>query len=210
MIIAHASDLHADFEVLAQLDVKPDLFVFTGDMLPNATRGHVHTELNYQGHWYKRNAWSLLSKLHNAPVLLVPGNHDYIDLAAYLRRDGVDAQDVTPQGVVFQGKRFSGFGHIPVIAGEWNREVSQNELAGLTQATMQSDPDVILTHAPPDGILNGQYTGNIALVRALLSPEHRVNLHLFGHSHEDGGRHLALGGILFVNSATTVQVIELL
>jgi len=209
MRIAHASDLHGWFQILDSVTLVPDVWIFTGDFFPNRTRGNYGIEVLYQTQWYASFARDLVALLRGAPVLLVPGNHDYADLAALLRRDGVDAREVTPHGAVFQGLRFSGFGHIPLICGEWNREASHRELCDLTLTTFQSDPDVLLTHAPPDGILNGQYNGIGAVTSALAYQKHKVRLHLFGHSHEDGGKFAQHMGVLFVNSATTVQVVNL-
>ena len=211
MRIFHVSDLHGDLGVFGQdpTDV-PDLWVFTGDMMPNRTRGNSAIEVPYQMQWYASVYDWWVPRLRGAPVLLVPGNHDYADLALLLRRDGVDAREVTPEGLVFQGLRFSGFGHIPLIAGEWNRESTYRELSDLTTRAIASDPDVLVTHAPPDGILNGFYAGVGALTAALTYGGHRVRAHLFGHAHEDGGRSIQNMGVLFVNSATTLQVVRVL
>ena len=209
MIIAHASDLHGDWSLLSTIPEVPDLWVFTGDMMPNATRGHHSVEIPHQTHWYIKNSWKFLPFLGNAPVLLVPGNHDYADLAVMLHRDGVEAYEVKPHGVVVNGLRFSGFGNIPLIMGEWNRESTYQELHDLTKRSLDSDPDVLLTHAPPDGILNGDYKGIGAVTSALANRDHRVRLHLFGHSHEAGGKMEHHMGVTFVNSAQHLQLISL-
>ena len=142
-------------------------------------------------------------------ITLVPGNHDFADLAMLLRRDGVNAQEVTPEGVDFQGVRFAGFGHIPFIEGRWNREVFVPELRDLSHRTLTvGDPDVLLTHAPPGHILGGSHPGNGPLLTALTHLPHRVRVHLFGHIHETGGRLVEHMGIRFYNSATTVQVLD--
>lgn len=208
MKIAHASDLHGKWDSLTSVVEPPDLWVFTGDMLPNKTRGHVHIEVPFQTRWYGQNASTLIAPLRGVPVLLVPGNHDYADLAKLLRRDGVNAHEVSPRGRVVQGHRFAGFGHIPIIGGEWNREATSWELTDLTEATLNSDPDVLLTHAPPCGILNGDYAGVSALTNALTYRPHRVKLHLFGHAHEGGLKQVTHMGVRFVNSATGVQVLD--
>ena len=210
MKIAHASDLHGFFHVLGGVPTQPDLWVFTGDMLPNKTRGHILTETRYQMAWFGSVAHNVVRWLRGVPVLLVPGNHDYADLANLLRREGVDAQEVTPRGVSFQGATFAGFGHIPFIAGEWNREVTDRELSILTLKTLElGNPDVLLTHAPPGNILNGRYAGNGPLVTALTYHPHKVRVHLFGHAHEDGGQMVEAMDIKFYNSATTVQLVDL-
>jgi Icc-related predicted phosphoesterase len=210
MRIAHASDLHGRYEVLDRVNgVAPDLWVLTGDFFPNRTRGNREVEVRWQTNWFGHKSFSIRRRLLGAPVLLVPGNHDYANLASLLRCDGVDAREVTPEGCTFRGVRFAGFGHIPFIAGEWNRESTTGELYDLTQRCFDCDPDVLLTHSPPDGILNGLYPGIGPITTALTYRPHKVTHHLFGHSHEDGGKVIERMGVTFVNSATTLQWVEL-
>lgn len=210
MKIAHVSDIHGHYSTLDRLGGDaPDLWVITGDFFPNKTRGHVETETRWQTNWFGYKSFSIRRRLLGAPVLLVPGNHDYANLAGLLRRDGVNAREVAPEGCTFGGLRFAGFGHIPIIAGEWNRESTTQELYDLTHRTLDCDPDVLLTHAPPDGILNGRYPGIGPLTTALTYRPHRVTHHFFGHSHEDGGKSVEHMGITFVNSATTLQRVDL-
>jgi len=210
MKIAHASDIHGDVSVLAKVDEPVDLWVLTGDIFPNVTRGNRRIEEVAQVRWYAEMSRWFAHTFGKTPVLLVPGNHDYADLANLLRRDGVNAREVTPEGLTFKGVRFAGFGQIPIIAGEWNRETTMSQLAILTRRTLElGNPEVLVTHAPPDGILNGLYRGIGPLTSYLSYRPHRVRLHLFGHAHEDGGREETIMGIRFVNSALTATVIDI-
>ena len=53
MRVAHASDLHSNLLPLKDVDkAKIDLFIFSGDFFPNATRGNIETEINFQTHWF--------------------------------------------------------------------------------------------------------------------------------------------------------------
>lgn len=214
MKIAHASDLHGSTLLLEGMaehpEDRPDLWVFTGDMFPNITRGNRRIEPNFQAHWYAENELVFKRCLQDRTVLLVPGNHDYVDLAKLLRRSGVDAREVTPDGLTYKKIRFAGFGHIPIIAGEWNLETPMSQLAMLTRRTLEvGNPEVLVTHSPPDGILNGYYEGIAPITSALTYRPHRVRLHLFGHQHEEGGKSVEHMGIRFVNSACTVSIIDL-
>lgn len=210
MKIAHASDLHGAYETLDIAgEERPDLWVFTGDFFPNHTRGIAEIETPWQTRWFAWKAEEILSRLRGAPVLLVPGNHDYANLARLLRIVGVEAHEVTPEGIDFRGVKFAGFGHIPFIAGEWNREATQPELHNLTHAALDSEPDVLLTHSPPQGILNGHYPGIGSITTALTYRPHRVRHHLFGHAHVDGGLSVEHMGVTFTNSATTLQWVTL-
>ena len=60
------------------------------------------------------------------------------------------------------GLKWAGFRHIPAIAGEWAGEVDGYELVELTQklTAMDPQPDVLLTHCPPAGILSTDEYGN--------------------------------------------------
>jgi Icc-related predicted phosphoesterase len=209
MKIAHASDLHGDYHILDRATEKPDVWVLTGDIFPNRTRGNVPNEVAFQQHWFSWKADSIVKRLRGAPVIIVPGNHDYADLAKLLRRSGVTAQEVTTEGLTFQGVRFAGFGHIPIIAGEWNRETGMDQLALLTRRALDlGKAEVLVTHCPPDGILNGNYEGNAPLTSHLAYRPHQVRLHLFGHAHEDGGKEETHMDVRFVNSACTVSIID--
>jgi Icc-related predicted phosphoesterase len=216
MKIAHVSDIHGHYTILDKVKDPPDLWCLTGDIFPYMKSSHhIHWgdpsfEIPHQMRWYSYKGGSIVRRLRGKPVLLVPGNHDFADLAMFLRRDGVDAREVTPEGVEFQGVRFAGFGHIPFIEGRWNREVHTPELRELTHRTLSvGNPEVLLTHAPPGNILGGDYPGNGPLLTALTYLPHQVRVHLFGHIHVTGGCVVEHMGIKFVNSATTVQVLEI-
>lgn len=216
MKIAHVSDIHGQYKILDAIPEDADVVVFTGDIFPymgydhHSVWGKPTFEIPHQMRWYTYKGSSIVRRLRGKPVLLVPGNHDFADLAMLLRRDGVDAQEVTPEGVDFRGVRFAGFGHIPHIGGQWNREVFIPELRDLSLRTLtEGNPEVLLTHAPPGHILGGCHPGNGPLLSLLTHHPHRVSVHLFGHIHETGMRHVEHMGIRFYNSATTVQVLDL-
>lgn len=215
MRIAHVSDMHGAYKILDRVTDPPDLWCFTGDIFPymglrhQAQWGMPSFEIPHQTRWWSYKGESIVRRLLGKPVLLVPGNHDYVGIAALLRGRGVDAQEVTPEGVDFRGVRFAGFGHIPFIEGRWNREASASELWDLSLRTLKvGDPEVLLTHAPPGHILAATYPGNQSLLDALYHIPHRVRTHLFGHIHETGGRSFEDMGIRFFNSATTLQVVN--
>jgi Icc-related predicted phosphoesterase len=185
------------------------VWVLSGDFFPNLTRGDREIETRYQNRWFAQNAFAIKQLLRGAPVLFVPGNHDYADLGTCFRREYMKAWEITPTGFEFHGVRWAGFGHIPFIAGEWDRETTTMQLSILTRRTLEvGNPDILVTHAPPDGILNGNYAGIGPLASALTYSDHKVKVHLFGHAHEDGGLQIEHMGIRFVNSAMTAQVIN--
>lgn len=81
------------------------------------------------------------------------------------------------------------------------------------------DTDILITHCPPYGILDGvhrmnspevEYTGSPALFKAL--GEIKPKLHVFGHIHEHGGKRILLKHIdcdtVCVNAAIMDKVYE--
>lgn len=216
MRIAHVSDIHGHYKILGMIEDLPDLWCLTGDIFPYMgfndynEWGTPSSEIPHQIRWWGHKGDSFVRRLGGKPVLLVPGNHDFADLASLLRRDGVNAREVTPEGLEFRGIRFAGHGHIPFIQGRWNREVFDDQLRDLAHRTLtEGNPDVLMTHAPPGHILGGEHPGDAPLLTALTYQYHRVRVHLFGHIHETGGRMVEHMGIKFYNSATTLQEIEL-
>jgi len=214
MIIGHFSDLHGHLDPLLESKGNPDLWVATGDIFPNFTRGHAQVEVGYQTKWFSLHARDLLLRLDGVPLLSVPGNHDWVDFAKLLSRHGHPAYSVTPKGIYLMGHKFAGFPNIPIIAGEWNYEAPSVYLAALVKMTMASKPDILVTHAPPDGILDmggpeGHTGGIAALTGALAYTHHNVKVHLFGHIHEAGQESVEEMGIQFYNGSMGVRFIEI-
>lgn len=150
-----------------------------------------------------------------APVVCVRGNHDFIDLEGFFTGGLTYEIGVDPY-VTFDvlGLRFGGFRGIRHIAGEWSDELRPEALDD--RARQLPECDVLVTHCPPEGILDGVDTGfgdleNVgcaALASRLMRPDSRVKLHCFGHIH---GRHgmRTIGPTVFSNAATTVNVIDI-
>jgi Icc-related predicted phosphoesterase len=215
MKILHSSDLHGSYKpLLAALEGDYDIWIDTGDFFPNKTRGTA-IEASYQTRWfggYKGLGERIKARIGNRPMISVPGNHDFVNLAHLLTRSGVQAFDITDPifnpsfpPFSFHSVRFAGFREIPYIAGEWNGEAHCfDDQINRVAAT---NPDILLTHAPPSGVLSDQW-GIPALTTYLFYQPHRIKLHLFGHVHEHGGEEVTEGGIRFVNGATTIRTVE--
>lgn len=65
-------------------------------------------------------------------------------------------------------------------------------------------PDVLLTHAPPAGVLDDDRHGARGvpeLAARLARGGHNVRHHLFGHVHARGGETLVRDGVRYVNGA---------
>jgi len=208
-IIAHASDLHGDLGPLMALGVRPDVWVLSGDICPNESRGFADIEVPYQTEWAHDFRAELAEIFEGRPVVSVPGNHDYIDMGAVLRDLGLIAHTVSETNpVTMAGLRFAGFRHVPWMYGEWAGET--HEFGAVIDQVFSQNPDILVTHAPAAGILDdGMAIKSIReLATALAYRPHGIQAHLFGHVHTVGGQQVNEMGIQFSNAAETCQIIE--
>lgn len=218
MRIAHASDLHGNIKLLGNVEA-PDLWIISGDFFPNYGRGPLtdrridpNHEIGFQYDWWERKSERIMGLLRNAPVIWIGGNHDFISLIPLLSQwnYGAEIHDLGHGPVTFGGKVFAGFSEIPYINGEWNGE--EHSFEDIVQRTMECDPDILVTHAPAAGLLDTSSYGHVGiseLTTQLTYAPHRITHHFFGHVHDSGGKKLEEMGILFVNSAETIQVVNL-
>lgn len=236
--ILHTSDRHGSWRPILGFE-DFDLWIDSGDWMPNITRG-TPIEARFQASWmtldklklrklYQRAgdfyptdseqpphtgsiAQRLTTWLAGRPMLCVPGNHDYADLAACLRTAGAQALNLTKGPAKVGGLRFAGMREIPVIAGEWAGESGEPELRAAVERVMSFDPQVLVTHSPPNGILDlsdnkGGHVGISALTQWLVYRPHRVQLVLFGHVHEQPAVVREMD-IMFSNAAQTARILE--
>lgn len=214
MKVIHCSDLHGHHEFLRRAPVAGvDALIISGDWFPNDDRepSTNRYEKAFQERWFRGNAEKILRSLRGVPVLWLPGNHDYANFGQILRERGYPAVDITRTGVEFGGRRFAGFGEIPIIDGFWSGESTDEELSRVVAETIEvGNPEILVTHAPPQGILDGGVPnyGVAALSTWLNFGDHQVRHHFFGHVHECGGESVEKWGVQFHNGATCVRVYD--
>ncbi len=220
MILGHASDLHGRYSMLEGVAL-PDVWVITGDFFPTKGRGQTgrieaDAEIDYQVRWWRNKGPSVMRRLGGRPVLWVGGNHDYVNLAGLLKMSKYEGAtfDVAAAPVDFGGHRFAGFREVPYMEGEWVGE--SHDLSDVVARAMDADPTVLLTHAPPAGILDDDGMGTMGhgggvspLTTALTWRPHRIVAHLFGHIHQHSGRDVEEMGIRFYNGAEKVRLVEI-
>ena len=218
MKVLHSSDIHGNYKWLLKKhkDTDFDVWLDTGDFFPNVGRvqktGYTidrGAEYSYQGRWWgwKQLASRFTEWLDGRPVVTCPGNHDFINLAIRLEQVSCpNVHDITTKGVTVLGRKWAGFRHIPLMVNEWEGETSN--FSGLVEKTFKGRPDILVTHAPPEGILNAQgpVYGIPALTSALFGPDSTVKHHFFGHDHYGGGMDVEEGGIHFYNGACEVRL----
>lgn len=211
--VAHVSDTHNHPSIVRQAcQSDADLVLITGDCMSNMgrvsrTAGTISPrhEIQYQDSWYRKQAkkWARDLAEKPKPVLAVRGNHDFINYTPWLKHYGADVYEITDNNpcVELLGKRWAGFRQINWIAGEWPGE--EHDLRPFVEKALACDPDILVTHGPCAGILDGyEGYGIAALGGPLFYGNHRITHHFFGHAHEDGGSLQEKAGIRFINGAT--------
>jgi len=210
--VAHFSDNHGSLDLIdlysRSFGNEIDLWVTTGDFLKNKTRGVREIEVPYQRNWFSHNKEKLKAIFGDKPVLVVMGNHDFYPVAKGLKEIGVNARYVGLGITEVHGIKFAGFPFIPYIYGEWNFESQEDQLREAVDKIWELKPDVLLTHAPPGGILDSDcgsnHWGIASLTSKLSYSDWTPKTHLFGHVHEMGGQRQTINGCTFINSATVV------
>ncbi|WP_156820406.1 metallophosphoesterase [Synechococcus sp. PCC 7336] len=220
MKILVGSDYHCDPQLQAEaiaLLPEVDWYINCGDFctqagrLPEAKRLGVHPrgegELDQlQQFWQRLDA---IGK----PWLFVPGNHEppAPTLAGLYEKSGCQ------NGRLSLATELMQLGPLQVLVVPWTPpcgwcwSLSREHVEEVTQIYSDTDVDMLVTHAPPKGVLDegGQWyraqTPTLLPVVRALSPRY----YLCGHMHADGGQTETKNGTTFVNAAKHNLAIEL-
>lgn len=226
MRIIHFSDWHWSFDRLPEAD----LYICTGDMYSNYPRRKNRTdELREWDQWeyFIHPEHELRMQLQaaeafvavggfkrflgspDAPIVCVPGNHDFAPLAPLFA--GCDVTEITDNRVhEVLGLRITGHSGIPRIYGNWNHEMERVHLIDRYKAMPEAD--IYITHYAPAGMLDGRtkWFEGYGLEEIL---NHQIyergrGMHCFGHIHEDGGEVRQEGDCVWSNAATTWNALQ--
>lgn len=214
LVVGHASDLHACYDPLTKYEGKlPDLWVLSGDLLGNYSHDRAE-DAALQRIWFEKHAPELVEVFYGRDVLIIDGNHDRINICPILQQAGamahqvaLDKKSITIKGINIT---YAGFREIPAmsLSGRWEGEVQDKaELAALVDKVVGEDPDLLITHCAPGGILDGGFGIPSLTSRIMYSPNH-IRAHCFGHSHEGFGQ-VEHNGVLFSNAACGLRVFEI-
>ena len=136
------------------------------------------------------------------PTLLVPGNAESFDELEKACKIWPSATVLHGTGIELEGISFFGIGGgIPVTPfGSWSFDFTEEEAEALLSKFPENG--VLITHSPPEGILDlsskGQHLGSIAVRKVI---EHKFpHLVVCGHIHESGGKMEKLGNTTVVNA----------
>jgi len=214
MKICHFSDWHAVSRPLPEAD----LYVCTGDMLPNTEpppRGIrwpvSHQEEPFQRDWIEAHVkeYAALPASKDKLLFIVRGNHDFVDLKPLFRGwpGPVHEFKDTPESYIHGGLCIGGFRGVPPISDCWADENTERVLKMKCKAL--GPVDILITHGPARGYMDRCDDGDLAgstAVREYLDGG-KTRAHLFGHIHESAG--VSYDGLELSNAATRVNMVEL-
>ena len=145
------------------------------------------------------NDW--LSQLPHRTKIVIPGNHDSGFIDSAYRELITEATLLVNEGIVMEGLKIWGSPVTPVDWGAFGPETAEERECLFSRIPL--DTDVLITHGPPRGILDGASKqknpqGCAQLLAAVRQVKPR--LHVFGHIHEQYGMFRS-SGTLFVNAA---------
>jgi Icc-related predicted phosphoesterase len=211
MKILHMSDTHGRLPV-PEGDF--DVIVHSGDFLPNASYGVRPIEHAFQTRWIEENAPKLSAHYWTKPLLVTPGNHDFIDVTPALRDVGIDARLLCNGTLEVDGVTFWGHPWTPTFY-DWNWMCSRREMCGhlLDPEVLMNTVgiDVFVSHGPMYGVLDrnqdGERCGCHDLRFVMQEVRHPPKALLHGHIHESAGVVGWSRGMIVSNAATTQRVV---
>lgn len=172
-----------------------DLLLHAGDLTPRGSVGQL------------REAARWLASLPHAHKVVIAGNHDFCleEQPEEARRILEEEGGVTylcDEEVTLMGLRIWGSPWQPWFY-DWAFNLARGAAIAERWALIPPGIDVLITHGPPEGILDrtaaGERAGCADLAEAIARV--RPRLHVFGHIHEAYGR-LTWDGTLYVNAST--------
>lgn len=152
-----------------------------------------------------------MSKQPHKYKILCPGNHDQAVAQNPTKADGLFREHgihmLGKKPVVIDDVRFDGGPYMPISGWDppWGFELEE-ERRKLEWERIESC-DVLVTHTPPQGILDrtndGQNIGCPVLGRRI-SGQTRPRLHCFGHVHEARGT-VIIDDTVFMNASSNTR-----
>lgn len=168
-----------------------DILLHAGDL---TRRGHLQ-ELEETAHW--------LRSLPHQEKVLIAGNHDFclqqqpaqaralLSGLTYLEDDFCQCL-----GLKIYGSPWQPWFH------DWAFNLRRGEPLRKTWAKIPEDSQIVITHGPPQGVLDRCFDGREVGCQDLLERLQvvRPRLHLFGHIHEAYGQR-QVGETLYINAS---------
>jgi len=164
-------------------EYSPDIVIVAGDITTFGPSEAVKT---------------ILDSIEAKTLLAIPGNADPIDSVKYIEKSHAINIHLNP--IKISGFEFVGFGGSPETPFGTPFELSEDEIKKMLSEVVIKENTILVTHAPPYGILDKTATGFHAGSKAIrdiieASPPY---VHIFGHIHEALGFE-KIGKTTFVN-----------
>lgn len=184
-------DTHMRHEELGVM--KGDVLIHCGDMF-DLFQQHPD-DLAQVDAWFAKQRFDL--------ILCIGGNHDF-PLTGRQQggpqpfRNAVYLQD---QSHEFGGVTFYGAPWVPHLND--HAFYADDHMLAEKWAGIPQDTDVLITHTPPQNVLDQSSRGHVLGCHALADrvTQLRPNIHCFGHVHASGGKHKS-NGTRFVNASS--------
>lgn len=214
MLIDCISDLHGNYPQLEGAD----LLIVAGDLFGDDS----YDEVDYFQRWiavqkYKKKiviAGNHDNQVSRNPNWLKSSDIDYLCDSGtefeYEEEDPIDPGPVSLDVLVTTKKK------VKIWGSPWTKRfkgmnpncmaftVDTDEELAEKWALIPNDIDILVTHCPPNGILDGLYPdtfcGSVSLRNKVLC-KIKPKLHIFGHIHEWGGKQIDLTSTIFVNAS---------
>lgn len=171
-------------------------------------------EAEEQRKWCKKNPFRERTGIsEDTQVIAVRGNHDFIDLTEWVGGKIWEVNLDSTRVFNFNGYKFGGMRGIPYIEGEWADEFDELQCREVA-AQMPKDLDFLVTHSPPENILDvhdGRHLGMSALSMYLLNRSLTGKTpygHFFGHIHKPSILQHPELETVFSNAAPRFQMME--
>ena len=200
----HFSDTHGRHFWKHPLDSSVSAVVHTGDLFPNKDNEPIaEAEQAFQEAWLAERSDDIRRWLEGRPLLYVSGNHDFTELETGIP----NAIRIQKEGDYHFGLRWAGFSEIPFIKGRWAGETTEEELQCIIDDVLSKNIDILLTHAPPHGVLDTGIFDHKDIQYGIPKLADRVykaqvRVHCFGHVHVSAPSITYRNGTLFINGAS--------
>lgn len=186
MRIVCTSDTHTLHHALSIPE--GDVLIHAGDHCNHGTQGEVK----------KFDTW--LAALPHAHKLVIAGNHDWPwqkhnRYARMWLKHGEYLQD---SSLTVGGLKFWGSPWQPEFC-DWAFNLPRGHYLARVWSQIPEDVQVLITHTPPQGILDSDELLGCADLKERLSLLTDLKLHVFGHIHPGYGQ-CQLGETVFVNA----------
>ena len=187
------SDTHGK-ELELDIPEDIDMIISAGDGGTYKNPYHCKRDLVYFLEWF--------NKLPIKYKVYIPGNHDTAMEAGLIdAKEYPEIHMIIHESLEIEGIKMFGSPYTPWFY-DWAYNSTEKELKELWK-DIPEGLDFLITHGPPNGILDrcedGYRAGCEQLLNVVKSMKPRY--HVFGHIHEDGGKQELHDETLFINAS---------